>query len=72
MYRGDYERMPFHIVGLDLALKRKCPTCGKPLPRKPDYVKISSGEEIAICNECGDHMEAMHGIRHKARDDSEF
>lgn len=64
--------MPFQIAGLDLAFGRKCPMCKKPLPKKPDYVRISTGEEIAICNQCGDIMDAMHGIRHRARDDSEF
>lgn len=60
------------IAGLDFAFKRKCFVCNKPLPRKPDYIKMSDGTEEPICTECGDIMDAMHGIRHMARDDTEF
>lgn len=61
------------IKGLDLAFGRKCSLCKKnKLPVSPDYVCGSDGVEIPICKECGDIMDAMHGMRHKARDDTTF
>jgi hypothetical protein len=57
------------VNGLDFALKRKCPLCKENrIPKKPDYVHMSDGTEIPICNSCGDIMDAMHGIRARARD----
>jgi hypothetical protein len=54
--------MRFHIKGFDKLFGNKCPTCGNPLPHSPDYMTIQ-GEDVAICNDCGDVLDAMNTMK---------
>jgi uncharacterized C2H2 Zn-finger protein len=55
--------MTFKIRGLDMILGRKCPLCKKLLPQSPDYIVMSNGEELTICNDCGDVYDALNTLK---------